>query len=400
MHPPGSTFRPTEKRHVGAGRADSGMTLINYLTRVHFADGVLEEALWGEMTERERRRPLIVTGPKAPADDAMERLLAALPVKTDAVFFKNCPRFPHEDVARRLAAEYRATGRDALIAFGGRAAINFAKVARLAVADRRPLADLARGGEPKLADAPPDLIAIPTIRGYGASVSAFASVATLDERRALLATRHLIPSVAICDPTLTLDADAGESASAGAEAVAACVEAYLARGYNPPAEGIALDGLRRAVRSLHNALRSGALADRRELSAASLNGALAQQKGPGVAYAMVNALCAVSSAAPDSGAISRLVLPGVLRMIGDDPAHAQRGETVRVLLGLGAEADIAEGVRRFMAPLPLPGSLSEMGVSLDEIGRAAEDAACDLAVARNATPARGEELRSLLRAVH
>ncbi|QIE55807.1 iron-containing alcohol dehydrogenase [Pikeienuella piscinae] len=379
------------------------MTLINYLTRVHFADGVLEEALWGEMSERGRRRPLIVAGPKGPACDAMERLLAALPIKTDAAFFSGCPRFPHEAAARRLAAEYSATERDSLIAFGDRAAINFAKIARLAAADGRPLADLARGGEPKLADAAPDLIAIPTIRGYGASVSAFASVVTLDERRALLATRLLIPSVAICDPTLTLDADAGESASAGAEAFAACVEAYLARGYNPPAEGIALDGLRRAVRSLHNALRSGALADRRELSAASLNGALAQQKGPGLAYALVNALCAVSSAAPDSGAVSRLVLPGVLRMIGADPEHragAQRGETVRALLGLDAGADLAEGVRRFMAPLPLPASLSEMGVSLAEIGRAAEEAARDLAAARNATPARGEELRSLLRAVH
>ena len=36
------------------------MTLITYLTRVHFADGVLEEALHGEMERNAKRRPLII----------------------------------------------------------------------------------------------------------------------------------------------------------------------------------------------------------------------------------------------------------------------------------------------------------------------------------------------------
>ncbi len=36
------------------------MTLINYLTRVHFADGVLEEATHSEMEAHGKRRPLII----------------------------------------------------------------------------------------------------------------------------------------------------------------------------------------------------------------------------------------------------------------------------------------------------------------------------------------------------
>ena len=39
------------------------MTLITYLTRVHFADGVLEEALWSELKVNHKSRPLIVTDP-------------------------------------------------------------------------------------------------------------------------------------------------------------------------------------------------------------------------------------------------------------------------------------------------------------------------------------------------
>ena len=37
------------------------MTLITYVTRVHFADGVLEEALWSEVEVNRKTRPLIVT---------------------------------------------------------------------------------------------------------------------------------------------------------------------------------------------------------------------------------------------------------------------------------------------------------------------------------------------------
>jgi alcohol dehydrogenase class IV len=90
---------------------------------------------------------------------------------------------------------------------------------RLAVADDRPLAELARMGGRKLATPPPPLIALPTISGYGAALSAYASAQIAADRRALLSSRHLIPSVAICDPTLTLEADENESASAGAEAL-------------------------------------------------------------------------------------------------------------------------------------------------------------------------------------
>lgn len=372
------------------------MTLINYLTRVHFADGILEEALWGEMSEIGGRRPLVVISKQRRGDETLERLLGALPTRTEAAIFRECPIAPDEALIRRVVKDYRAAGHDAIVAFGDRTAINFAKIMRLAVADDRPLAELARMGERKLATPPPPLIALPTISGYGAALSAYASAQIAADRRALLSSRHLIPSVAICDPTLTLEADEHESASAGVEALAACAEAFLAQGYNPPAEGIALDGLRRAVRSLHGAMK-GALADRRELSAAGLNGSLAQQKGPGVAYAVVNALAAISRAGPDVGAVSRLVLPGVLRILPQ--GSGQQGARVRDILGLGDSEDLSEGVRRFLAPLPLPASLSIMGVTRADVAAAADEAARDLALTRNATAVRAEDLTALMDAV-
>ena len=56
------------------------------------------------------------------------------------------------------------------------------------------------------------------------------------------------PAAILCDPTLTLSASPADTAAAGMDALVHCLEAFLSTAYNPPADGIALDGLRRAVR--------------------------------------------------------------------------------------------------------------------------------------------------------
>lgn len=389
------------------------MTLINYLTRVHFADGILEQALWAEMNGAGRTRPLIVTDPGPLSSEAVERLSAGLPIRTDAIFFRDCPKTPTERDARRLGRLYEETRRDCVIAFGGRAAIEFAKLARLMVGHEGGVEEIARSARqrstgqrstrqrpaaPPDRPDPPDLIVAPRISGLGATVNAFVSLRDEGGARKVVATRRLIPTVAICDPTLGLGADAAASAAAGAGAILACVEPYLAGGYNPPADGIALDGLRRALASLPRVLRRETLEDRREMAAASLNGSLAQEKGPCVAYALVDALCSASAAAPDSGAVGRLVLPGVLR-IGGGRARDARRLTVRDMLRLTAKDCLAEGVEAFLKPLPLPASLSAMGVTGAEAARAAEEAHREIALMRGAPPVRADEIHAVLEAV-
>lgn len=370
------------------------MTLISYSTRTHFADRVLEEALWSEMAERRLKRPLLLLSDiDAAAPGVTERLQAGLPARAarDAVF--HAPRFPNEDEARALAKLYAEMDCDCVVAVGGRAVIEFAKAARLAIGDGRPFAEIsphARGTEPR---AP--LIVAPVGAGIGAAANAFCSVRSSAGRRLLLRTRALIPDVAICDPTLDEHAAPAEAASAGAGAIVACVEPYLSSAYNPPADGIALDGLRRALESLPQVMRGGGAAARRELAAAGFNGSLALEKGPGAAYWLVDSLCAVSEAAPDPGAVARLVLPGVLRIGGGRGRDARR-LTVRGMLALTSKDCLAEGVEAFMKPLPLAASLSAMGVTRGEIARAAEEASHDLALAGGERRARDIDLYEVL----
>ena len=67
------------------------MTLITYVTRVHFADGVLEEALWSEVEVNRKTRPLIVTDETHLDSELYERLLAGLPVRTSVEVVSDVP---------------------------------------------------------------------------------------------------------------------------------------------------------------------------------------------------------------------------------------------------------------------------------------------------------------------
>jgi alcohol dehydrogenase class IV len=72
------------------------------------------------------------------------------------------------------------------------------------------------------------------------------------------------------------------------------MEAFLAKGWHPMADGIALEGLRLAAGALPRAFENGGdLAARGEMLMASMMGAVAFQKGLGVVHSCAHALSAV-----------------------------------------------------------------------------------------------------------
>ncbi|MEL6311760.1 MAG: hypothetical protein AAFQ17_05235, partial [Pseudomonadota bacterium] len=103
------------------------MTLITYLNRVHFADGVLEEALRSELEVHAKRRPLIVAEMNDLAGVPAERLFSGFPVRTAAESFACAPGLATEAAAVRIAEIYHRTGRDHLVAFGSSRAVDLAK---------------------------------------------------------------------------------------------------------------------------------------------------------------------------------------------------------------------------------------------------------------------------------
>ena len=373
------------------------MALINYLTRIHFADGVLEDALRAEVEGLGIKRPLLVTDEGLVAAGLVERAEAALPSDVEPVLFDQTPSNPTEQAVKRAAERYVAEACDGLIGFGGGSPLDLAKAVGLMVTHRGPLADYAaiEGGVARIKDRLPPMIAIPTTAGTGSEVGRGA-VITLDDGRKLgLISPYLIPKAAICDPTLTLDLPPLLTAATGMDALTHCVETYIATAYNPPADGIALDGLRRAATHIERAVEKGTdLNARREMMAAAMNGALAFQKGLGGVHAMSHGLGAQASYRLHHGMLNAVLLPPMLAF--NAPAVADRYADLCKAMGLRPAADLPDAIAALNERLGLPSSLAAMGVDEQAIDRAAPLAEKDHTNGTNPRRADAEDYRNLM----
>lgn len=375
------------------------MALISYLTKIHFADGVLEDALRAEVDALGITRPLLVTDQGLMEAGLLERAEAALPHTVKSTLFDATPSSPTEDAARHAAALYCQEACDGLIGFGGGSSLDLAKAVGILVSHDGPLADYAaiEGGVARIKNRLPPLIAIPTTAGTGSEVGRGA-VITLDDGRKLgLLSPYLIPKVAICDPTLTLSLPPLLTAATGMDALTHCIETYIATAYNPPADGIALDGLRRAASHIERAVEKGSdLVARREMMAAALNGALAFQKGLGGVHAMSHALGGLKGYNLHHGTLNAVLLPHMLRF--NSPAVSDRYAALNQAMGNRPAKDLPDAIGALNGRLRLPDRLASMGIDERVIDLAAPLAEKDHTNGTNPRRASADDYRALMRA--
>ncbi|MEO0680114.1 MAG: iron-containing alcohol dehydrogenase, partial [Pseudomonadota bacterium] len=348
------------------------MTLISLAGRVHFADHVLEPALRTELEHRGLSRPLMALAPGA-WEGLADRLLPALPAGGDAHVFETDVVNAEEGEARRLARRYAEAERDCIVAIGPGALIDQAKAAALAVATDEPLSRCAAvaGGQTRIPRGLPPLIAAPLDAGAGAEVGPALAVTVTDGRRLVVRSRRLAPVAAICDPSLTLDLGPRPTAEGAMDAIAHCLEAYVASGCHPPAEGMALAGLRGASRALRRVLdRPGDLDARREMMAAALNAGLAQDKGLGAAHAAAHALAAGPGNRRAHGGLLAALLPHALAF--NAPAADARYADLAAALDLPPRADLAASIGALAAEAGLAPRLRDLGVADEDLFAAAE----------------------------
>ena len=117
------------------------------------------------------------------------------------------------------------------------------------VTHAEPLAaydDLLDGGSRITANLPP-YIAIATTSGTGSEVSRSAVITiTKTNRKTVIFSPHLIPTLAIGDPELTVGLPPHITAGTGMDAFTHNVEAYISLGYHPICDAVALGGAKLA----------------------------------------------------------------------------------------------------------------------------------------------------------
>ncbi|WP_310636585.1 iron-containing alcohol dehydrogenase [Delftia acidovorans] len=340
------------------------MAFINYVTQIQFDFGAVR-LLRQECERVGITRPLIVTDQGVKAAGVLQKALDALGSMPHAVFDQT-PSNPTEAAVRAAAAIYQEQRCDGLIAVGGGSAIDCAKGVAIAATHEGPLSHYAtiEGGSPRISERVAPLIAVPTTSGTGSEVARGAIIIVDDHRKLGFHSWHLVPRAAICDPELTYGLPAMLTAATGMDAIAHCMETFMAAAFNPPADGIALDGLTRGWAHIERATRNGQDAEaRRQLMSASMQGAMAFQKGLGCVHSLSHSLGGVNPRL-HHGTLNAMFLPAVVRFNAEAESvrAEQRLQRMAHAMGLDSGSDIPEAIRDMNARLGLPTGLAAMGV--------------------------------------
>lgn len=329
----------------------------SFPTRVHFGAGTLAklaDAVAGAS------KVFVVADRGLTAAGVTARVVAALGDKPSTVFDAVDPN-PTEANVREGVEAYRAAGCDIIVAVGGGSPLDAAKVIRLMTTHDRPLVeyDDLTGGDRFITPDMPAMIAIPTTAGTGSEVSR-SGVVTLavNDRKTVIFSPYLMPTLAICDPALTIGLPARMTAATGMDALSHNLEAYLATGYHPMADAIAIEGVKLVGAWLERAVAEGSdLEARSHMLMASLMGAVAFQKGLGVCHSLAHPLSSVAGV--HHGTANAILMPHVVRF--NTVAVPARVEALGVALGKGMPA--AEAIDAMNRAMGLPTRLSEVGVA-------------------------------------
>ncbi len=177
-----------------------------------------------------------------------------------------------------------------------------------------------------------------------------------------------MPQAAICDPDLTLGLPAHLTAATGMDAIAHCMETFMAPAFNPPADGIALDGLERAWNHIERATRDGSDREARlNMMSASMQGAMAFQKGLGCVHSLSHSLGGVDPRL-HHGTLNAVFLPVVVQFnaSAESIRKERRLERMAHAMGLASGDSIADAIRDMNRRLGLPSGLAAMGVRADQ----------------------------------
>ena len=380
------------------------MASIFYITQVHIEFGALQR-LTEECQRIGIKRPLIVTDAGIKAAGLLQQALDAMKGMNVTVFDAT-PSNPTEAAVRAATAVCKENQCDGLIAFGGGSSIDCAKGVAIAATHEGPLTTYAtiEGGSPRITDKVLPLIAVPTTAGTGSEVARGAIIIVDDGRKLGFHSWHLVPKVALLDPALTLGLPPLMTAATGMDAIAHCMETFMSSAFNPPADGIALDGLARGWANIERATRDGSDRDARlNMMSASMQGAMAFQKGLGCVHSLSHSLGGINPKL-HHGTLNAMFLPAVIAFNAQAPAMQAEHRLARMAQAMGlpesakpAQA-IGDAIQTMNARLGLPSGLASMGVSALQFDDIIKGAIADHSHKTNPREASADDYRVMLQA--
>lgn len=377
------------------------ITKFSFPTTIHFGPGA-RKLVAEHLQSVHVKRPLIVTdkGVAAlPMLGEFQSHLGGLAVGVFSGVFGN-PTASQVMAGAQAARDHHA---DAIIGFGGGAALDVAKAVALMAVHEGPVLEYA-WDHPKvrpMVNPLPHFVALPTTAGTGSEVGR-SSVISDDTThvKKILFSPLLLARAVFADPELTLGLPPHVTAATGLDALTHNVESYLSPAYHPLCDGIALEGARIAARALLLAVSEpGNLAARSDMLMSSMMGAIAFQKDLGAVHSCAHALGTVVDM--HHGLANGVMIDHVMRF--NLPAAADRMAELGRVCGAttqGGEAGagaFVDWLTQLKATLNISATLGPHGVTEAHLPKLVDIAIADGCHATNPRPCTREDFEAMFR---
>jgi alcohol dehydrogenase class IV len=367
-----------------------GLHRFAFPTTIHFGPGA-RQLVAAHLRDACCRRPLVVTDQGIAALPLLAGFVATLDGLATGVY-SGVQGNPVAAQVRAGVDAYRAHRADAVIGFGGGAALDVAKVVALMAVHPGDVLEYAWDHAPvrPIEQPLPHLVALPTTAGTGSEVgrSAVISEDATHVKRVVFSPALLAKAV-FADPELTLGLPAPITAATGMDALTHNVESYLSSAYHPLCDGIALEGVRITARALPVVVAEPAnLAARSDMLVASLMGAIAFQKDLGAVHSCAHALSTVADL--HHGLANGVMIDHVMRF-NRPAAAAKMAELARV----AGAADLVAWLAELKARIGIPARLAPLGVKPEHVPRLVEIAVADICHRTNPRPCSKEDFEQL-----
>ncbi len=152
---------------------------------------------------------------------------------------------------------------DAIVAFGGGSSMDASKAIAVAVANPKPLNQLA--GYLKGLRSPVKIYAVPTTAGTGSEVTVAAVISDpVTHRKLVIVDPRMVPKMAALDPTLMTGLPPHITAATGIDALTHAIEAFVGNWTTSYSDGMALSAVGLIFENLRTAYTDGKNLEARE----------------------------------------------------------------------------------------------------------------------------------------
>ena len=346
-------------------------------SQVLFGTGMA--AATGRIAAGHGRRALVITDPVIAGTPGFATVVESLAGLDVTVFSEAVVDVPGSAVDAALALGSAAEP-DVIVAVGGGSVIDLAKVTALLLAHGAPLANYYALQSVPGPIAP--LIVLPTTAGTGSEATPVAVITDpATEMKIGVASPHLIPRHAICDPLLSIGAPPVVTAHSGIDALSHAVESFMAAreepspelvldrpqvGKNLLSDALALTAADHVFHNLERAVDDGSDLEARTgmLYGALLAGIAFGNSGVSAAHALQFALGAATHTSHGLG--TGVLLPYVMEF--NRPARPDEIAQLSSLMG----GDAVSQVHALGLKIGLPQSLADIGVARHDLRPMAE----------------------------